>query len=316
MTGWMPSPGTGPGVRACSGTAAQAPGVGGRSVAEPSAGAPGAALGRPLPDRPARPRGAGRTGRRGPRSPPRRRAVRPDHRASPGHRPRAMGTGGPDLGGPLLRAAAHRGGGPRRDRRWPRGHIQEVDAMGVVGTLLKNRRAGEEKLAWNRPSLSARETLTLTSDAFGDGEAIPAEYAGKRAGGRNLSPQLSWSVPPAGTAELLLVVEDADAPMPRPFVHCLALIAPQVRELPPGGLTARNPAVGVRVLRSGMGRGYLGPEPIKGHGPHRYTFQLFALATAAADDRAAAEQARPRALLSAVAGPVLARGRLTGRYER
>ena len=43
--------------------------------------------------------------------------------------------------------------------------------MGVVGTLLKNRRAGEEKLAWNLPNLSAPETLTLTSDAFGDGEA-------------------------------------------------------------------------------------------------------------------------------------------------
>jgi phosphatidylethanolamine-binding protein (PEBP) family uncharacterized protein len=189
--------------------------------------------------------------------------------------------------------------------------------MGVVGTLLKNRRAGEAKLAWNLPNLNAPETLTLTSDAFGDGEAIPAEYAGKRAGGRNLSPQLSWSVPPAGTAELLLVVEDTDVPMPRPFVHCVALIEPRVRELPTGGLAARNPAAGVRVLRSGMGRGYLGPEPVKGHGPHRYTFQLFALATAAAaGGGAAAEQARPRALLSAVSGPVLAKGRLTGVYER
>ena len=194
--------------------------------------------------------------------------------------------------------------------------IQGVDAIGVVGVLLKNRRAGETKLAWNLPNLSAPETLVLTSGAFGDGEAIPAEHAGKRAGGRNLSPQLAWSAPPDGTTELLLVVEDADAPTPRPFVHCVALIEPQVRELPSGALAAGNPAAGVRVLRSGMGRGYLGPEPIKGHGPHHYTFQLFALATAAAGGEAAAEQAKPRALLSSVSGPVLARGRLTGVYER
>jgi phosphatidylethanolamine-binding protein (PEBP) family uncharacterized protein len=186
-----------------------------------------------------------------------------------------------------------------------------------MGTLLKNRRAGEKKLAWNLPNLSAPETLTLTSDAFGEGEAIPAEHAGKRAGGKNLSPQLAWSAPPAGTAELLLVVEDADAPMPRPFVHLRGADRAAGPRAADWRLAARNPAAGVRMLRSGMGRGYLGPEPIKGHGPHRYTFQLFALAAAAAaGDGTTAEQARPRALLSAVSGPVLAKGRLTGSYER
>jgi phosphatidylethanolamine-binding protein (PEBP) family uncharacterized protein len=131
--------------------------------------------------------------------------------------------------------------------------------VGVVGTLLKNRRAGEAKLAWNLPNLSAPETLVLTSDAFADGEAIPAEHAGKRAGGKNLSPQLSWNAPPAGTAELLLVVEDTDVPMPRPFVHCVALIEPRVRELPTGGLAARNPAAAglalfvARIVRTGPG---------------------------------------------------------------
>jgi Raf kinase inhibitor-like YbhB/YbcL family protein len=188
--------------------------------------------------------------------------------------------------------------------------------MGVLGTVLKNRRAGEAKLAWNLPNLSGPETLSLTSEAFGDGEAIPAEYAGKRAGGQNLSPQLAWSAPPEGTAQLLLVVEDADAPMPRPFVHCVALIEPSVRELPAGALAAKNPASGVRTLRSGMGRGYLGPEPVKGHGPHHYTFQLFALADPVTGAGAPVEEAKPRALLSSVSGRILAKGRLTGVYER
>ncbi len=101
-------------------------------------------------------------------------------------------------------------------------------------------------------------------------------------------------------------------------MHCVALIAPSVGspaagELAPGG----TPAV-VRVLRSGFGRGWLGPEPIKGHGPHRCVFQHFALAApvAADDGGAGLERARPRAVLAGVAGPVLGRGRLEGLYER
>jgi hypothetical protein len=94
--------------------------------------------------------------------------------------------------------------------------------MGVVGTLLKNRRAGEANLAWNLPALSGPQTLEVTSAAFADGAAIPVEHAGKRAGGRQVSPPLSWTAPPPGTAELLLVMEDVDAPMGSPFVHCVA----------------------------------------------------------------------------------------------
>jgi phosphatidylethanolamine-binding protein (PEBP) family uncharacterized protein len=185
--------------------------------------------------------------------------------------------------------------------------------MGVLGTLLKNRRAGEARLAWNLPGMSGPQTLDVTSVAFGEGEAIPVEHAGKRAGGRNISPALAWTPPPPGTAELLLVVEDIDVPLGAPFVHCLALITAQVSALPADGLATADPAPGVRVLRSGLGRGYLGPEPIKGHGPHHYVFQVFALATPAvpAGDPAAG-RARPRGFLAAVAGPVLARGRLTG----
>jgi hypothetical protein len=65
-----------------------------------------------------------------------------------------------------------------------------------------------------------------------------------------------------------------------------------------------------------VGSGYIGPAPIKGHGPHRYVFQLFALPAADAPDGAAAARTAPRALLAAVRGPVLARARLTGTYER
>jgi len=186
--------------------------------------------------------------------------------------------------------------------------------MGIVGTLLRNRRAGEAQLAWQRPDLAGPESLELTSAAFADGAPMPGAQAGKRVGGQELSPPLAWSGAPAGTAQLLLVIEDIDVPMGRPFVHGLALLAPSVSALPAGALDASTPAVGVRVLRPTFGRGYVGAAPIKGHGPHRYVFQLFALGDPV--DAEGVATAKPGAVLASVRGPVLARGRLTGTYER
>ncbi|MFJ1929379.1 MULTISPECIES: YbhB/YbcL family Raf kinase inhibitor-like protein [unclassified Streptomyces] len=190
--------------------------------------------------------------------------------------------------------------------------------MTLLGRLLNNRRAGEAHTAWNLPNLQGPALLTLTSRHFAHGEAMPPRHAAKNVGGGNLSPHLTWTAPPPGTAQLLLVVEDTDVPLPRPAVHCVALVDPASGDLGPGALDARRPAAGVRVLRSTIGRGYHGPAPVKGHGPHRYTFQLFALA-ATVDGALGAETAdrtRPRALLGGITAPVLARGRLTGTYER
>jgi phosphatidylethanolamine-binding protein (PEBP) family uncharacterized protein len=194
--------------------------------------------------------------------------------------------------------------------------------MTLLGTLLKNRRSGDTHSAWNLPNLQGPELLTVTSEHFEEGESIPLEHVGKRIGGKNLSPHLTWSPPPPETTELLLVVEDLDVPMSKPAVHCLALIDPSrldsPNHLPPGALSAHEPAAGVRILRSTIGRGYHGPEPIKGHGPHRYTFQIFALSreTTSTVDGTKQSRARPRTLLSSITGPVIARGRLTGVYDR
>jgi len=194
--------------------------------------------------------------------------------------------------------------------------------MTLLGTLLKNRRGRDIHSAWNRPNLQGPELLIVTSERFGEGEEIPLEHVGKRIGGRNLSPDLSWSPPPPETTELLIVVEDLDVPTSKPAVHCLALFDPSrldaPNHLPPGALSTKEPAAGVRILRSTISRGYHGPEPIKGHGPHRYTFQIFALSrqTTSAIDGPKLDRARPRALLSSLAAPVIARGQRTGVYER
>ena len=189
--------------------------------------------------------------------------------------------------------------------------------MAALGKLLKTRRFGPAGLACNSANLAGEDSLALSSPDFENEGTIPTVHTAKRVGGKDLSPALAWSPVPEGTAQLLLVIEDPDAPMGSPFVHGVALLDPSLTSLPQGALDAGNPAAGVRVLRSGMGRGYVGTAPIKGHGPHRYVFQLFALASpvTAAQSGAALDSAKPRDVLAG-AGDVLARGRLDGFYER
>lgn len=180
-----------------------------------------------------------------------------------------------------------------------------------LGALLVDVRAGQAKLVWNRPALRATDDLGLTSADFGHESTIPRAHAATRIGGVNRSPSLIWSAAPPSTAELLLVVEDVDVPLPRPLAHVAALIDPEVTSLPAGGLSASTVGDGVQLLKVLLGRGYEGPAPIRGHGPHRYVFQLFALADAIPD------HARKN-LRTALKTPtrVLARGRLDGFVER
>src|ERR1700722_12832696 len=90
----------------------------------------------------------------------------------------------------------------------------------VIGKLLKNRHAGHEGLAWNLPSLAGPDTLALNSPDFTHEGTIGVAHASKRIGGKDLSPALTWAVVPDGVEQLLLVVEDPDAPTKVPNVHC------------------------------------------------------------------------------------------------
>src|SRR5580704_2644392 len=52
-------------------------------------------------------------------------------------------------------------------------------------------------------------TLAVTSTSFADGAEIPAKYTGM-----GISPQLSWTGAPAGTASFVLIMHDVDAAIP------------------------------------------------------------------------------------------------------
>ena len=181
-----------------------------------------------------------------------------------------------------------------------------------LGRLLRGVHAGDAKLAWFSPALQGvPETLRLTSSAFVPEGPIPRMYAG-RGVGENISPPLEWSPPPPEAVELILVVEDPDAPLPRPFVHLFAYgISADRRSFGAGELS--NGASEVLFGRNtGRGTGYAGPRALPAHGPHRYYFELFALS-------------RPSGLppgvslgaaLRSVAPFVVARGCLVGIFER
>ncbi len=115
--------------------------------------------------------------------------------------------------------------------------------------------------------------LTLKSRAFADGGAIPRRHT---CDGVNLSPPLAWSGVPPGTASLVLVCYDPDAPG-GVFRHWAAYNIPSnlagLDELPPGARDSR-----FDQARNDFGRiGYGGPCPPKGHEPHAYHFRLSAL---------------------------------------
>jgi Raf kinase inhibitor-like YbhB/YbcL family protein len=117
-------------------------------------------------------------------------------------------------------------------------------------------------------------SFELTSTAFQHGQPIPRKYT---ADGRDVSPPLKWTDPPAGAKSLALVCEDPDAPRGT-WTHWVIFNLPaESRELadsvPPEETLANGTTQGV----NDFGRvGYGGPAPPP-PGVHRYFFRLFAL---------------------------------------
>lgn len=120
-------------------------------------------------------------------------------------------------------------------------------------------------------------SFQLTSDAFANGQSIPAKYS---CIGKNISPALAWTDPPVGTQSFALIVDDPDAPFGT-WVHwVLYNILPDMRslqeDLPITGKNVDPRAIFVGNNSSGD-IGYDGPCPPSG--THRYFFKLYALDT-------------------------------------
>lgn len=149
-----------------------------------------------------------------------------------------------------------------------------------VGQMLRHVRPGLGALATSKLSV-AGHGMTISSPAFSDGGSIPVRYTQD---GDSLFPPLIWDHVPANAKSLALLVEDADAPFPRPLVHVLLhSIPPGLSGIPEGGVAmrqTRKSPLGFKAGRNSVARaGWMAPSPIPGHGPHRYAFQLLALDT-------------------------------------
>ncbi len=149
---------------------------------------------------------------------------------------------------------------------------------------------------------------TLTSAVFTEGGMIPSTYT---CDGRDLSPPLSWTEPPAGTESLALISDDPDAPVGT-WVHwVLYNLPPSTRRLDEGFPTEAELSSGARQGITDFGRpGYGGPCPPSG--THRYFFKLYALDTVLTlPPKATAKQ-----LEAAMQGHLLGQAQLMGTYRR
>ncbi|QEH34882.1 putative kinase inhibitor [Aquisphaera giovannonii] len=177
-----------------------------------------------------------------------------------------------------------------------------LGVLTLLGWLLAGCGGGGGKLP---PEDASRMKIQLKSRAFADGAAIPREYT---CDGADRSPPLEWSGVPAASKSLSLIVDDPDAPAGT-WSHWVAYdIDPAVSSLR-GGIPADEPSF--RQGTNDFGKpGYGGPCPPSG--THHYHFRLYAL-DRRLDLPAGATR---RAVLDAVAGHILAEGRLIGTYAR
>lgn len=145
--------------------------------------------------------------------------------------------------------------------------------------------------------------LAIASGAFEHGGRIPDKHAYSN---DNVSPPLSWSDVPDGTAELVLVCNDPDAPMVGGWTHWVITgIAPDRSGLDEGT------DAGVAGTSTFGEEGYGGPAPPPAHGTHHYFFHLFALDQSSGLPAGATEAD----VMAAIDGHIIEQARIVGTYS-
>ncbi len=132
--------------------------------------------------------------------------------------------------------------------------------------------------------LPQASSFTVTSTSAADGKPLAAaQMSGMLGvpGGRDASPQLSWSGAPDVTRSYAVTVYDPDAPTMSGFWHwAVANIPATVTSLPEGAgddTGSGLPRGAVQLPNDRREARFVGAVPPPGHGPHRIIITVHAL---------------------------------------
>lgn len=151
--------------------------------------------------------------------------------------------------------------------------------------------------------------FSITSPSFTNGGDIAKKFT---CDGADISPQLTWNEPPAGTKTFALLVDDPDAPAGNWNHWTMWNLPSSLRGLPEGVGKDAQLSDGSEQGENDFGKtGYNGPCPPKGK-PHRYYFKLFALGT----NLELKAGAKKKGLEAAMEGHILAQAEWMGKYGR
>ncbi|RBO94100.1 YbhB/YbcL family Raf kinase inhibitor-like protein [Nocardia puris] len=160
--------------------------------------------------------------------------------------------------------------------------------------------------------------FTVTSADVADGATFGNDQVSGvfGAGGKDVSPQLSWSGFPEGTKSFAVTVYDPDAPTASGFWHwVVADIPASVTSLDSGaGSEGGSLPEGALAVRNDAGfAGFVGAAPPPGHGPHRYFIVVHAVDV---ESLGVDADASPALVGFTLFSHTLGRATLVAQYER
>ncbi len=153
----------------------------------------------------------------------------------------------------------------------------------------------------------AKETLSVSTNAFAPNAVVPAKYTGD---GADVSPAITWSDVPKGTVSIAVSCEDPDAPAGTWWHWFVYNVPASTKGLGEGLGHSKVFKDGTMQGTNDFGNtGYNGPAPPAGK-VHHYIFKVYALGTKLTGvlDKNTFNQA--------ISKHVLAEGQVVGTYKR